>query len=266
MFILKPARKKNSNSSAISALFLVTGLLLLAYSMLFGFEVAALIGLGLTFWGVLFAFARKGKYVESSLLDATAKSAYSTLDRMINDLKFNGQGYYIPAYPKDVNLPEYLKNLKESVVFISDNFDGKPPVDDLTAGRFLSEKKNGVFVTSPGSELVAQMERRLKLDFSQIPMNELVEILPNCLTETFNLAKSVEMSLAGSGVSFKASGILYQSLYRADPPLKSLSILGCPVVSAVASVLAKSSGKTVMIKEQGLSPGDCGFQGVFNFV
>ncbi len=250
----------------IAGLFLAAGILLLVYSMLFGLQIAAFIGLGLTFWGVIFAFARNGKYVESSLLDATAKSAYSTFDRMINDLKFNGQGYYIPAYPKDVRLPEYLKNLKESVVFISENFDGKPSVDDLTAGRFLSEKKQGAFVTSPGSELMALIEKQLQLDFSQIPIDELTEILPKCLTELFNLAKSVDMSVVENGVSFKARGILYHSLYRAEPPLKSVSILGCPVVSAVACALAKSSGKTVTIKEQVLSPSNCGVQTVFNFI
>jgi hypothetical protein len=250
----------------IAVLFLAVGILLLAYSMLFGLQIAAFIGLGLTFWGAIFALARNGKYVESSLLDATAKSAYSTIDRIINDLKFNGQGYYIPAYPKDVNLPEYLKNLKESVVFISENFGGKPSADDLAARRFLSEKTHGAFVTSPGSELMAQIEKQLQLDFSKIPIEELTEILPSCLTETFNLAKSVEMSVVENGVSFKATGILYQSLYRAEPPLKSVSILGCPVVSAVACVLAKSSGKTVTIKEQVLSPSNCGVQAVFNFI
>jgi hypothetical protein len=250
----------------IAVLFLAVGILLLAYSMLFGLQIAALIGLGLTFWGAIFALARNGKYVESSLLDATAKSAYSTIDRMINDLKFNGQGYYIPVYPKDVYLPEYLKNLKEPVVFISENFGGKPSVDDLAAGRFLSEKTHGAFITSPGSDLMAQIEKQLQLDFSKIPIEELTEILPSCLTETFNLAKSVDMSVVENGVGFKATGILYKSLYRAEPPLKSVSILGCPVVSAVACALAKSSGKTVTIKEQVLSPSNCGVQAVFNFI
>lgn len=263
---METVHKTNSNSLTIAGLFLTAGILLLASSMLFGLQIAAFIGLGLTFWGAIFALARSGKYVESSLLDATAKSAYSTIDRMINDLKFNGQGYYIPAYPKDANLPEYLKNLKEQVVFISENFDGKPSVDELAAGRFLSEKTHGVFITSPGSGLMAQMEKRLQLDFGKIPIEELTEILPSCLTETFNLAKSVEMSVVENGVSLRATGILYQSLYRAMPPLKSVSILGCPVVSAVACVLARSSGKTVTIKEQVLSPSNCGVQAVFNFI
>ncbi|MGD0994188.1 MAG: hypothetical protein ABR909_01525 [Candidatus Bathyarchaeia archaeon] len=79
---------------------------------------------------------------------------------------------------------------------------------------------------------MAQIEKRLQLDFSKIPIEELTGILPHCLTETFNLAKSVDLSVVENGVSFKATGILYQSLYRAEPPLKSVSILGCPVVSA----------------------------------
>ena len=263
---MEPVQKKSSGSSRIAGLFLVFGILLLGGSLLFQMQTLAFIGLGLTFWGALFALARNGKYVESSLLDATAKSSYSTIERMIKDLKFNGRGFYIPAYPKDATLPDYLKNLKDQVVFISENFDGKPSVDELAAGRFLSEKTHGVFLTPPGSDLVLQMEKKLQLDFTKIPLQELTEIVPRGLTETFNLAKSAEMSVVENEVSLKATGILYQCLYRADPPLKSVSILGCPVVSAVACILAKSSGKTVTIKEQTLSPSSCGVHVLFSFI
>ena len=36
-------------------------------------QIAAFIGLGLTFWGAIFAVARNGKYIESSLLDGARK-------------------------------------------------------------------------------------------------------------------------------------------------------------------------------------------------
>jgi hypothetical protein len=263
---LKRVRKKSRGSLRIAGVFLAVGILLLVYSMLYGLQIAAFIGLGLTFWGAIFTLARSGKYVESSLLDGTAKSAYSTMDRIINDLKFNGQGYYIPACPQHDYLPEYLKNLKEPVVFISENFDGKPPIDELAVGKFLSEKTHGAFITSPGSGLMAQMEKQLQLDFSKIDIQELMGLLPRCLTEQFNLAKSVDMTFLENGINFKATGILYESLYRAETPLKSVSILGCPVVSAVACALAKTTGKTVVIKEQFLSPSNCGVHAVFNFI
>lgn len=235
-------------------------------AIVFESEVAAFVGLGLVFWGVVFGLAKEGKYVESGLLEGTAKSAYSTFDRMINDLKFDGKGYFIPAYPRDVNLPDYLVSLRDPVVLISDSFNGKPSADEIAGGKFLSEKGRGVFMTCPGAELMAQVEKRVDVDFSKVDLNELVEFLPRCLTEMFNLAKSVDMSLTGDGAVFDASGLLYQSLYRADPPLKSLSVLGCPVVSAVASILAKCSGRTVVISEQVLSPVSCGVHAVFKFV
>lgn len=248
----------------------MAGALLLVYAVLFeaqfDTQIAAFIGLGLTFWGAIFAVARNGKYIDSSLLDGGAKSTYSTIERMINDLKYTGQGYYIPAYPQDVFLPDYLKNLKEPVVFISEEFDGKPSVDELAAGKFLSSKTRGIFVTSPGSGIMAQIERQLQLDFSKMNLGELIEILPRCFTEVFNLAKNAEIVLTPEGANFKANGILYESLYNPENRMKSVSLLGCPVVSAVACALAKTSGKTVIIKEQAFSSSGAGVQVAFKFV
>lgn len=257
--------RKHGNASAFAAFFLVIGFFVLVYSLAFESQIAAFVGLGLTFWGVVFALARDGKYVERGLLDGTAKSAYLTFDRLIKDLKFNAQGYYIPPYPQEAALPEYLKNLKEPVVFISENFDGKASADELAEGKFLS-KTHGVYLTCPGSEIMAQMEKRLGYDFGRMELHELLEFLPRCLTETFNLSKSVEMHAVDNGVRFQATGLVYQSLYRAEPPMRSVSILGCPVVSAVAGIIAKSTRKTVVIKEPVLSPGNCGVHVLFSFV
>jgi hypothetical protein len=257
---------KNRSSIQITIAFLAVGILLLAYAMLFNLQIAAFIGLGLTFWGAIFALTRSGKYVESSLLDGTAKSYYSTIDRFINDFKSSRQGYYIPSYPQRDPLPEYLENLKEQVVIISESFDGKPSIEELVKGKFLSEKNNGLFIASPGSGLMGEIEKQLKLDFSKTSVPELVELVPRCLTDMLNLAKSAEMAASENAVTFRASGIVYESLYRSPAPLKSVSMLGCPVVSAVAGALAKASGKTVFIKEQVLSPSNCGVSVVFNFI
>jgi hypothetical protein len=263
---LSRVRKKNNSSIKIAGVFLVAGVFSLGFSVLLNLQVVAFIGLGLTFWGAIFAVTRNGKYVESTILDSSAKSSYSTLDRMINDLKFSGQGFYIPAYPQDVVLPDYLKNLKDPVVFISENFDGKTSVDELAAGKFLSSKTQGVFLVAPGSGIMAQMEKQLRMDLSKVNLQDLTELIPKCLTEMFNLTKTAEMTLLPDGAQFKATGNLYESFYRTDTPLKSVRLLGCPVVSAVASAFAKSSGKTVVIKEQTLSAGNCGVNVILGFV
>lgn len=259
--------KKGNPSGLIAGVFLALGGLLLVFAVFLEQQIIAFIGLGFTFWGAIFALTRSSKYVESDLLDSTAESTYSTIDRMVNDLTFTKQGYYIPAYPRDVSLPDYLKTLKEPVVFISaPSFSGIPSVEELAQGKFLSTRSQGVFIISPGSGLLAQMEKQAQLDFSKISLQELTEILPRLLTEVFNVAKTADLKLAENGAVFKASGILYERLYRTQPSLKSVNILGCPVVSAVASALAKTSRKMVVINEQVLSPTTCGVYVTLDFV
>lgn len=252
---LKPIRKKTSALLRAAGVFLVAGAFLFLFSIFFEVQVAAFIGLGLVFWGAIFAATQTNRYVETSLLDSTAKSSYATMERVMNDLKFAGHAYYLPAYPQDVTIPEYLKPLREPVVFIAEDFDGKPSVDELAQGKFISDKTQGIFIASPGAGLMAHLEKQLQMDFSKATMDELISILPRSLTDGLSLARSVNMTVTPGGVDFKGSGIVYESLYRPEAPLKSVSILGCPVVSAVASALAKNSGRTVTIKDQVLSRG-----------
>jgi hypothetical protein len=269
--LLKKNPKTTPSSLRTSLAFLAFGIVILAASIIFNWQVLAFIGLGLVFWGAIFALSRPGKFVDSSLLDSTANSVYSTLDRLINDLNYNGRGYYIPAYPKDAFLPEYYKNLKESVVFISDeNFTGLPSVEELAAGKFISDKNRGVFITSPGSGVLNQMEHRLNLDFSSIPLQELCGLLPRCMTEFFNLAQEMDLQVIDeSKVRLSVHGILYESLYASfanDGAIqKSVTLLGCPVVSAVACAIAKSSGKTVVIQEQQFMPKIAGVEAIFSY-
>jgi hypothetical protein len=272
VFLLKTIRKATSSSLKTASAFLAFGTIVLAASILYNWQVLAFIGLGLVFWGAIFALSRPGKFVDGSLLDSTANSVYSTLDRLINDLNYNGRGYYIPTYPKDAFLPEYYRNLTESVVFISDeNFTGLPAVEELAAGKFISDKDRGVFITSPGSGVLNQMEKQLNLDFTTISIQELCGLLPRCMTEFFNLAKEMDLQvLDDSKIRLTVHGILYESLYKPfskeGAVKKSVSLLGCPVVSAVACALAKSSGKTVVIQEQLFMPNAAGVEAIFSYV
>ncbi|MCL2477523.1 hypothetical protein [Candidatus Bathycorpusculum sp.] len=247
---------RNSSSILIAGIFLAAGGFLLFFSFLSEMQIPAFVGLGLTFWGAIFALTRSGNYVDSRLLDSSAQVTYATIDRMVNELKYSGYGYYIPAYPKDVALPDYLKNLREPTVFISDSFDGKPSLDELAQNKFISTQTRGVFVTSPGAGIMAQIEQQLRLDLSKISLDELADIFPKFLAERLNLAKSANLVLTAQGAEFRARGLVYESLYNPQSNPRSRSLLGCPVVSAVASALAKTSGKTVVISEQKSLPGN----------
>jgi len=242
-------------SSKISVLFLISGILSLAFSMYSTSKILALIGLGLTFWGALFILLKPPKLVEGSLLYNTTVSTYLTTDRIIDDFSYKGDGYYLPTYPKDVYLPEYLKGLKASVVFISAKNDSEmPSIEEIATGKFMSKSKKGVLVTPPGSGVLTQIEEKMNVDFTKMKLYEICKVLPIFILQDLNLAKAMELKLDGDQVHLTMFDSLYRNLYSLRNNLKSVKILGCPIASAVACALAKASGRTVTIQKLQVSP------------
>jgi hypothetical protein len=248
-------RVKTDSSSKISVLFLISGILSFVFSVYSASQMLALIGLGLTFWGALFLLLKPRKFIESSLLYSATVSEYLTIDRIINEFNYKGRGYYIPPYPKDVYLPEYLKGLKASVVFISGkNNSEMPSIEEIAKGNFMSKSQKGVLVVPPGSGILTQIEETMNMDFTKMSLNELCEVLPTILLQDFNLAKEIEMKPDGDNIHLKMLDSLYKNLYSARNALKSVSLIGCPITGAVACALAKNSGRNVTIQKQQVSP------------
>lgn len=242
-------------SGKIGIIFIIPGALSLVFSILNNSQVLAFIGLGLTFWGALFLFIRPLRYVESSLLTSTVMASYTTIDRIVKDLKYKGKGYYIPPYPKEIYLPEHLKGLKEMIVFISaDSGTSMPSIEEMAESRFLLENPKGICVAPPGLGLLTRFEKELRTDITKIALSELCESLPQLILENFQLAKEIEMKLQENQIYLKVFDSIYKNLYAAEENLKSAHFLGCPLVSAIACAIAKNTGKIVMIQEDNVSP------------
>jgi hypothetical protein len=242
-------------SSRISVLFLISGIFSLAFSIYSESQILALIGLGLTFWGALFILLKPLRLVEGSLLYNSAVPTYLTTDRILDDFNYKGKGYYLPPYPKDVYLPEYLKGLKTSVVYISAKTNSEmPSIEEIAKGKFVSNTQKGVLVAPPGLGILTQIEDKMNVDFTKMDLNYLCEVLPIFILQDLNLAKEVAMEPNGDKVHLKLLNSLYTNLYSSRENLKSVNILGCPIASAVACALAKNSGRTVTIQKHTVSP------------
>jgi hypothetical protein len=242
------------SSSRIGIVFAVPGILSLAFSVITGSQVLAFIGLGLTFWGALFFLVRPIAYVRGSILGITSVTLYSTIDRMIKDLNYKGNGLYVPPYPRDVYLPEHLKGLKESIVFISaDANSGPPSVEEIASSKFMTKKPRGICITAPGSGLVDQFEKMLRTDLTKMNLEDLCAGLPQIILENFQLAKEIEMKTENGRVILKTIDSVFKNLYMEECP-RSVRLLGCPLVSAVASALGKATGKATFIESVNTSP------------
>ena len=145
--------------------------------------------------------------------------------------------------------------MKASVVFISAEKDATmPSIEEMAKGKFISRTPKGVLLTPPGSGILTQIEEKLKVDFTKIELNELCAVLPTLILQDLNLAKEMAMELKGDQAHLKIVGSLYKDLYNVRNNFKSVDILGCPIASAVACVLAEASGRTVAIQKKQVSP------------
>lgn len=254
---LKLERRKLGKfpSGKIGMAFIIPGVLSLVSSILYNSQILAFIGLGLTFWGALFFFVRPIRYVAGNVLDSTAVSSYYTIDRILKDLKYKGRSYYIPPYPKEVYLPEYLKGLKEMIVFVSaDSSSAMPSIEEIAKSRFILENPKGICVAPPGLGILTQFEKELHVDVTRLEIRELCENLPHLILQNFQLAKEIEMKAEEKQIYVKILGSIYNNLYTAEENLKSVHLLGCPLVSAIACAISKTTGKIVTIYKDRLSP------------
>jgi hypothetical protein len=245
---------KGKSSGIIGIIFVVPGILSLAFSVITASQVLAFIGLGLTFWGALFFLVRPFAYVRGSLLGTTAVTLYSTIDRIIKDLDLKGKGLYVPPYPKDAYLPEHLRGLKESIAFISADANSDPPsVEEIATSKFMTKKPRGICITAPGSGLADQFEKMLRAELTKMNLEDLCASLPQIILENFQLAKEIEMKTEDHRVILKTIDSVFKNLYVEQGP-KSVRLLGCPLASAIASALGKATGKATLIESINTSP------------
>jgi len=242
-------------SGRIGFVFLIAGAAALAGSVIASSVTLAFIGLGLTFWGALFLFARPVRFVKSTLLDSTALSTYTTVDRMVSDLGYKAKSIYIPPYPKEAYLPEYMKGLKEMIVFIpAEDSATMPTLEEMAKKQFLLKSPKGVCITPPGFGLSSVIEKELKVGFTNINLERLTSSLPKTITDNLGLAKGFEINTENDFIRAKITSSVYSSLYSREQELKSIHFLGCPLTSAIACALAKTTGKLITIAKETVSP------------
>lgn len=251
-------------SMMIGAVFIIFGIISIDFSIFYSLQILALLGLGLTFWGAIFFLIAPKRYLDALLLSSaaypeyltsTVYPEYSTLDRITNNLQCE-KGYYIPTLPSGTAIPEYLKGLKDPVVFVSAEADFQMPlIENISQGKFLLEKgSTGALLTPPGLGLLRQIEKKMKVKLSSLSINEICEVLPRVILEDFALAKDLTMNAESGHIHLTIENSIFRSLYSPENGSKSARLIGCPIASAIACILAQASGKTITIAETKASP------------
>lgn len=232
---------------------LALGLVSLSASLIFSSGTLALIGLGLTFWGAFFIYITPTKYVKLDFLTASVNASLSNIERILTSEKTDSKGVYLP--------PKYLKDYQSSLVFI-------PPVSGISLpkperalldnGTLHSKDPKGILLTPPGSDLCKLFEKKLRKFFTDTDFHEVQKDLPRLL-EKLQIAKSTTIQQTGNVVTVEVKRHIFEDLCKEAMKLRRThGSIGCLLPSAIACVLAKATGKPVIIEKEEQNPDEIG--------
>ena len=226
-------RKGAKSLLRITSLLFFTGVAILFLSINFNSSVLAFIGLGLVFWGAILLFIRSNRYVKEDLLLTATKSSLSTLRQFILELGYKGKGVYLP--------PKYLRDFESSKVFITKTSQFVLPLitQIQDSNTLIVKDPEGILVTPPGYDLSLLFEKTLGINFIQKDLAFIKINLRRLIVEDLEIAQNIEMKISEELIEVTIEDSVY----------KNMGTLS----SAIACILAKTSGKLVIIANREIS-------------
>jgi len=234
-------RRRPAGIIGYAVLFI--GAAALIVSTLYSSTILALIGLGLSFWGILFLYAKPVQYMKAGLIDSTAIASLTTIDRVLGDLNYQGKGIYLP--------PKYLKDFKSGTVFLPSKKDTKiPSAEQLSKENVFLKNPEGLCLVPSGLGLTNLYETELGKDFAKVDLAYLQRNLPKLLIEGLEIVEDFEMNVKGNQISVKIEGSSYSDFCNKLKEFSNIcGTFGCPLCSSIACALTRTTGKPVLVEK-----------------
>ena len=237
-------------------ILLSVGATSLLLSYLWSSSILTFIGLGITFWGVLFMYISPSKHVRIEMLNSISSSMQKCVDNLVSYMGYTGEVIFFH--------PKSLKGLGQGYIFI-------PHYAAKAAGGLNSEVEalnllpyssgtdipqvyldpKGIFLAAPSQGLVDLFEKELGINFASVDLDYVRQALPKLLIEELKIVDDISLQEVGTGVIVARikGGQCTEMCQFVDKETRLGKRLDCPLCSAVALVLSKVTGKPVSIKE-----------------
>jgi hypothetical protein len=231
----------------VFTILIVTGTITFILALIAVSTILALIGLGSLFWGTILIYIRTEEYVKKPMLDAIGYSEVKTINQIITKLGYGGPAVYLP--------PKYFTNPEDQMIYVPKQEGDVLSIPDqlqiLKTDSFIITT-NGMLLIPPGIELVKLFERTLEINFASVEIEFLEQNLQRLFVENLEIAQSIDLEVKKEQISVKLEKSIYKVLnFEGGQP-----IIGSPISSAIACVLAKTTGKLVTIKSQRTNEND----------
>lgn len=254
----------SAHALTVGLILILLGIASLVVGIAFSFTIPALIGLGLVFWGIILTYIQSNEYVERKIFDSTTTTLLTTLNETLETLEYKGKAIYLP--------PKYLSDPETTKIYIPrQDIEALPTPDTIQKLVMQPSHRNaeGVLITPPAAKLVKLFETAIGTSFLNTSLLDLQQRLPKALIENLEVVTDFEIKLSVSKeneqptkqnytkserVRVKFITTTYKNTFKQTAQLSAIHAnIGCPLTSALASALAKTTGKPVIIESEQIS-------------
>lgn len=235
-------------NSAIAVLF-SSGVVTVAIAISANSSVLILLGLGALFWGVVLLYIKPGKYVKENLFEKTAVQLFEDLGHVIQGMGYKGRAIF---------LPPTLNDLESCRVYIRTKGSNElPSPEERAAGENAPFSRisggKGILLEPTGVQLAKLIEEKISKNLEKSDLEYLRQRLPKVLIEDLEIAQNVEIEALNPRFCVSIKGSIYGSVCKETRKSSEFcTSVGCPLCSAIACLLAKSTRKPVIIEKDGM--------------
>jgi len=203
---------------------------------------------------VLYLPERRGS-IASRLATNSSLPSLLNIENLLEDLDLDERGIYIPASGLGV-CPRVFIPLAQTQA------TRQPPVGLISSRRIFvtvgnSPEDRGVLLDAPGSQILAALERSLRIDLAKTKLDDLGADL-NSGFKALGIAKLTNFEYRATMVriQMELTGLLGLETKLRNVAPRLVAQVGTPVASAVAAAVSKATGKYVTFKSSVLDPSD----------
>jgi hypothetical protein len=219
------------------------GFILVFTSIFFNSSIMVLFGFSSIFWSILLSYVTPQKHVPLTYLNTLLTSQTQNIERLLTGLNLSQKAIYLP--------PRNLKEIESSLIFIPQTSQIILPTLEGASQTFQSNQKNGVLLTPPGIGLTRLLEKEYGSPFTKMDTTQLKQILPKLFVDNLELAENIEITTEQNKIIIQTTRcILDPTCKDTENQPKTHTQVGCILTSALACILAKTTGKPTTIDQE----------------
>jgi len=237
---LRKLRRKPEGK--IGYLLLLLGLTLITLAVVYSHNVSAFIGIALTFWGALLLYIRPTQFIRKDILDSTIIEQLKYINKLLDELNYTGTPTYIS--------PGTLSGLRTATIYITESAPSTTPTDEeLSNEDIFLQNPQIIKITPPGLGLSRLLEDELKTNFSTVNLEYLQNNIEKAIVEGLEIAEAFEMEVSEPTVQVKLKNTIFDTIIKELNETENQRLIGDPLSSAIACVLARSTRCPITIEK-----------------